>query len=150
MKHKDFLFYDPYSGKIRKIYWLMCSTNNLPEKQLIKLNRKVRVILRTLHYRINGECTRCPICSDNRYVVLHKRVNQHKFKFHCMECKFSYMLTIEPHEILCDNCNGAGVKRVMVRPSIGKGYFNSTLCKVCNGNGRLDWVSRVTKAKGTC
>lgn len=146
--HNRFLFLDPCGEKVRRINWLLCSTNNMPEKQKIKLDRKVRELYRTVYYRVESESTRCPLCVDNYYVVLSKKINQHKFKFHCMKCKFSYMVVIQSHEILCGNCNGSGINRILIKPDIGKPYFATSKCKICNGNGRLDWVSRVTKAKG--
>lgn len=124
---------------------------NFPPKQRKKLEIKLREMCRTIGYHDNVQYIKCPLCINNSNIILQKRVNQHKFKFRCYNCKFSFMITINPHEILCGNCNGAGVTRNLITPAFGSKYFHNIKCKVCRGFGKLDWCSIITRAreKGT-
>jgi len=64
------------------------------------------------------------------------------------------MVVIQPHENLCDSCNGSGVIKLFLRKHTYKPYGIDYTCKICNGSGVLDWISRITnsskKIKGIC
>jgi ribosomal protein RSM22 (predicted rRNA methylase) len=124
---------------------------NLLSKQQKKkdLNYKDLEFFRTLFCKETPSKMRCPICLKNRSVFLTKKINQCKFKFRCDNCKFTFLLVIEPHQILCDNCRGSGRSWKISNNSniVNIVTWETEECGVCKGKGNLDWCSRVTRAK---
>jgi DnaJ-class molecular chaperone len=52
-------------------------------------------------------------------------------------------LTLSPSEILCPNCNGQGAK--MTDAHFKSRSFTITKCILCGGEGKIDWITQVTK-----
>jgi DnaJ-class molecular chaperone len=52
-------------------------------------------------------------------------------------------LTISDSEILCPICNGQGGK--MTDAHFKQRYFTVEQCSLCRGEGKIDWITQVTK-----
>jgi hypothetical protein len=139
----------PGFEKIRNMF-IRSNSKNLPQKEITKLDKKLRNICRAVGYKLkNEEFIYCPLCANNRDIALHTKVNQSKFKFHCYFCDFTFMIIVAEPEIICKNCNGEGRKKTLDKKRKHRCLNSAITCKQCQGNGKLDWVSRVTRAKGT-
>jgi len=114
------------------------------------LTHKSREFFRTRFCHVTPATMKCPVCWQDTSIYLVKKFNQSKFNFRCYDCNFTFLVVIEPYQMLCETCRGSGrVWKINNTPNrVNIPTWETKICDICKGRGRLDWCSRVTRVKG--
>jgi len=80
---------------------------------------------------------KCPNCNRSVGIRKKKKINQRKYKFVCLFCEKTFVITLHEGFELCNKCGGSGAL------NLGTSTIFLVVCDECNGFGSLDWLEKI-------